>query len=40
MQREKERESRRGTERISSRLFTVSVESDVGLELTNREIMV
>ena len=29
----------RGRERIPSRLHTVSVEPDVGLELTNREIM-
>ena len=33
------RGAERGTERIPSRLSTVSAEPDVGLELTNREIM-
>ena len=46
--RERERESactqvgegrKRGRERISSRLHTVSPEADVRLELTNGEIM-
>ena len=34
-----ERQRERGRERIPSRLCTVSTESDVGLELTNCEIM-
>ena len=29
----------RGKERLSSRLYTVSAESDTGLKLTNCEIM-
>ena len=37
-QREREREKDRG--RIPSRLHTVSTESDVGLDLTVREIVV
>ena len=32
-------ERERGRERIPSRLCTVSVEPDVGLEFTNHEIM-
>ena len=28
-----------GRQRILSRLYTVSTEPDVGLELTNREVM-
>ena len=36
---EGQRERERGRERIPSRLSTVSVESAVGLELTNHEIM-
>ena len=40
MSRERaERERERGRERIPSRLYTVSVEPDAGLELTNCEIM-
>ena len=35
----RERERERKKERIPSRLRTVSVEPDVGLELTNCEIM-
>ena len=35
----KEKERDRDTERIPSRLHTVSTETDVGLELTNHEIM-
>ena len=41
-EREKERERERiggGAERIPSRFHTASLESDEGLELTNREIM-
>ena len=34
-----EREREREGERIPSRLHTVSAESDMGLELTNHEIM-
>ena len=34
-----ERARGRGKERIPSRLCTIGVEPDVGLELTNREIM-
>ena len=37
--RERECEQRRERERIPSRLRTVSVEPDKGLELTNFEIM-
>ena len=33
------RSRERGKERIPSRLHTVSTEPDVGLELTNHEIM-
>ena len=36
---ERERERERKRERILSRLCIVSVEPDVGLELTNLEIM-
>ena len=45
-ERERERESeqgrgrQRGRERIPSRLHTVSPEPHVGLELTNREIII
>ena len=38
-QREREREREREKERIPSRLRTVSTEPDVGLEVTNHEIM-
>ena len=42
-ERERERESRGGAERerqrIPSRLCTISAEPDVGLEVTNHEIM-
>ena len=38
-ERERAREQGRGKERISSRLHTVSTESNVGLEPMNREIM-
>ena len=34
-----ERQRKRGRERIPSSLCAVSVERDVGLELTTREIM-
>ena len=37
---EKEQGRSRETERIPSRLLTVSLETDVGLELTNHEIMI
>ena len=36
---EREREGEGGAERIPSRLRIVSTEPNVGLELTNREIM-
>ena len=36
---ERERDNRRGGERLPSRLYTVSAELDMGLELTNCEIM-
>ena len=35
-----ERERERGRERIPSRLHTVSIEPDAGLELRNHEIMI
>ena len=37
--RGRERERERGRERIPSRLHTLSAEPDVGLEVTNREIV-
>ena len=38
-ERERDRERERERERIPSRLYTVSVDPNVGLKLTNYEIM-
>ena len=38
-ERQRERDRERGRERISSRLCAVSAEQDMGLDLTNHEIM-
>ena len=39
IEQEQERDREKGRERIPSRLHTVSAESDVGLALTNCEIV-